>query len=135
MWVGSFGVAQEAPGSAPQRAQAADPALPDLAAQVKRATTLLVECQETLDQQSTRDEWPYEGVYREGRDIPLGYRIGGTSIVAWALIESPHYERSDEARAAVARGVAFVLEHLEHSKMSIGFDASYDVRSWGPPMR
>ena len=131
MWVGSFGVAQEAPGSAPQRAQAADPALPDLAAQVKRATTLLVECQETLDQQSTRDEWPYEGVYREGRDIPLGYRIGGTSIVAWALIESPHYERSDEARAAVARGVAFVLEHLEHSKMSIGFDASYDVRSWG----
>ena len=25
-------------------------------------------------------EWPYEGVYRVGRRIPAGYRVGGSAI-------------------------------------------------------
>jgi hypothetical protein len=113
----------------------------DIAASVKRATALLVDLQETLDvpKEATdaekaklvKDEWPYEGVYRERGEIPIGYRVGGTSIVAWALIESPHYGESKEAQAAVARGVDFLLEHLEHERMQLGFAGGYDVRGWG----
>lgn len=117
-------LAQEAPPPAQKAA-------PNIAASVQRATTLLVEMQETFDEKGPKREWPYEGVYREKGEIPIGYRIGGTSIVAWALLESPHYAKSKEAREAVARAVDFVLEGLEHPKMQIGFNASYDVRGWG----
>ena len=37
-------------------------------------------------------EWPYEGVYRVKGDIPIGYRVGGTSLVALALLQAPGWE-------------------------------------------
>ena len=106
-------------------------AAPDVPASVERATALLVELQETLESEGAKNEWPYEGVYREGRDIPVGYRVGGTAIGAWALIEAPRYAKSKEAREAVERAVEFVLAGLERPRMKSGFEAQYDVRGWG----
>lgn len=79
-------------------------------------------------------EWPYEGVYRVGGEIPIGYRIGGTAICATAILEAAAAEGgelSEETRAAIERGLAFVLEGLEHPLMSAGFAGGYDVRGWG----
>lgn len=116
-------------------AQASEPPPFDPAAAVRRGCAILLAAQEG----DGRREWPYEGVYRveeRGADepvIPLGYRVGGTCIVGLALLAAPGYsgEEGVERRAAVARGVAFVLEALEHPLMEAKRVASYDVRGWG----
>jgi hypothetical protein len=107
----------------------------DPAAAVRRGCELLLAAQEG----EGRREWPYEGVYRvqePGADeavIPIGYRIGGTSIVCLALLAAPGYAEADQAerRAALARGVEFVLEALAHPLMEPARVADYDVRGWG----
>ena len=106
------------------------PAL-DVEAASARAFALLIEKQETLAKGKTLDEWPYEGVYRVGGEIPIGYRIGGTAICARALLESPLFAKSAEAHAAVERALEFVLEQLGDKRMNAGFIANYDVRGWG----
>jgi len=107
----------------------------DPAAAVQRGCELLLAAQEG----EGRREWPYEGVYRvreRGASepvIPVGYRIGGTSIVALALVAAPGYDAAEgaERRAAVARACAFVLDALELVPMEAKRVASYDVRGWG----
>lgn len=114
--------------------ESAAPAL-DPGAAVRRGCELLLAAQEG----EGRREWPYEGVYRvqePGTDeavIPIGYRIGGTSIVCLALLAAPGYDEADqgERRAALARGVEFVLEALAHPLMEPERVAAYDVRGWG----
>ena len=59
----------------PGRAEA-----PSRAAVLRRSVELLVELQEPDGQ------WAYEGVYRVARQIPVGYRVGGTAIVADTLL-------------------------------------------------
>jgi len=103
----------------------------ELETAVEASVKLLLECQESLDGKGAPAEWPYEGVYREDGEIPPGYRVGGTAIAAWALIESPQYERSEDVRAAVRRGLGFVLAGLEGEAMDAGFSGGYDVRGWG----
>lgn len=77
-------------------------------------------------------EWPYEGVYREGGEIPIGYRVGGTAIACLAMVRAPGYGEDEARRDAVARGVEFVIASVAHPKMSIDdYDAGYDVRGWG----
>lgn len=80
-------------------------------------------------------EWPYEGVYRvrEGSEpvIPIGYRVGGTSIVAGTLMTSPGYAEDEARQAAVARGLDFVLASMEHPLMNPKYSGGYDVRGWG----
>ena len=76
-------------------------------------------------------EWPYEGVYRVGRDrhIPAGYRVGGTAIACTALMAAPGFE---ERRAAVVRGVEVCRALVEDSpEMAPGPKRGYDVRGWG----
>jgi len=117
------------------------PAGLDEAAVVARCVEILVQLQENLEAGAPQDaaprEWPYEGVYRESPGpsqrsaIPLGYRVGGTAIVGWALSSAPGYAQNAEARAAVERGLAFVLEQLGAEGMRPGFNATYDVRGWG----
>jgi hypothetical protein len=102
---------------------------------LRRGCELLLAAQEG----EGRREWPYEGVYRvpepgsADRVIPMGYRVGGTAIACLALVAAPGY--SDEGgagrRAAVARGLEFVLEALAHPLMEAVPVASYDVRGWG----
>ncbi len=95
-----------------------------------------------------RAEWPYQGVYRvpaeaddpdsliEGRGrrrsvIPIGYRVGGTSIAGSALLRLERAE-DDEARlAALERARRFVVASIEHPRMTPDFGGGYDVRGWG----
>lgn len=80
-------------------------------------------------------EWPYEGVYRvrpDGR-IPSGYRVGGTSIVALALLDAPIPEsRAKETKAAIDRAIRFVLDRLSNDPTLVPEpQTKYDVRGWG----
>jgi len=116
------------PGTAPTlRPGDAD----DLAPLIERGVAILLERQESMEEKDVREEWPYEGVYREKGRIPPGYRVGGTSIAGWALIESPQYAASEEVQDAVDRACAFVLRALDEPRMDIGFSGGYDVRGWG----
>lgn len=105
----------------------------DPTAAVQRGCALLLELQEG----EGRREWPYEGVYRVQERgapepvIPVGYRIGGTSIAALALLSAPGYAGDAERQAALARGVEFVLEALALPQMEPERVSSYDVRGWG----
>jgi hypothetical protein len=146
--------AQDAPPATPSPASAPassvdgripppPPAGLDEAAVVARCVELLVGMQEDFTnaaaEPTRRREWPYEGVYREraGGDrnappvIPLGYRVGGTSIAGWALVSAPGYGENAAAREAVRKGLTFVLEQLATEGMRPGFNATYDVRGWG----
>ncbi len=76
-------------------------------------------------------EWPYEGVYRVGRVIPPGYRVGGTAIVCTALVWTPGFADSDERRDAVARATQFMLDELQNNNLlAPGPKTGYDVRGW-----
>lgn len=76
-------------------------------------------------------QWPYEGVYRVGGEIPVGYRIGGTSICAVALMRAPGYDQNEGAKRAVAKAAAFVEKELQHKLMNPDYEGGYDVRGWG----
>jgi hypothetical protein len=93
------------------------------AALVRKAVAELVKIQEE------GGAWPYEGVYRVGGEIPVGYRVGGTSLVAGTLLHAA--AESKEARAAVARGLDFVLRTLSHPLLEPSTEDRYDVRVWG----
>ena len=102
-----------------------------------RGSVILLGAQESLDPAvKEKAEWPYEGVYRslEGGKravIPLGYRVGGTSIAALALIEVANGKPVGEPRAAIERALGFVLASLDAPRMDSGFLDGYDVRGWG----
>ena len=95
---------------------------------IKVAVEFLVTTQEG----DPKAEWPYEGVYRVRGIIPIGYRVGGTSLTALAVVQSPGYAESAERQAAIARATTFVTESVEHPLMtSKKIPGSYDVRGWG----
>jgi hypothetical protein len=76
-------------------------------------------------------EWPYEGVYRLDGEIPPGYRVGGTAICCWALLEAPGFEEDGKQRAAFDRGLQLILDQLTHDPLlASGFLGTYDVRGW-----
>ncbi|MFM1935055.1 MAG: hypothetical protein RI990_14 [Planctomycetota bacterium] len=76
-------------------------------------------------------EWPYEGVYRVRGRIPIGYRIGGTGIVAEALVLLPGFATDARRKEAVARACRFVCDGIREPLMNPEYDAGYDVRGWG----
>lgn len=82
-----------------------------------------------LEMEEGAGEWPYEGVYRVGRTIPVGYRVGGAAIVCQALLYAAPDD--EKARAARQRGLAFILDHLDHPLMKASTADRYDVRVWG----
>ena len=78
-------------------------------------------------------EWPYEGVYRIGRDrtIPPGYRVGGTAIVCSTLVAAPGWKKDKERQAAVERSIEFMLNELTtNEKLEASAQRGYDVRGW-----
>ncbi len=103
------------------------------ATEIARGAAMLLTTQEGEDQR----EWPYEGVYRarEGSRrpvIPIGYRVGGTSIVSLALLEAPGWGDDMARQEAVARALGFVLESLADNEfLQPSLDDTYDVRGWG----
>ncbi len=89
---------------------------------IRSSTSQLIKLQED------DGAWPYEGVYRVRRKIPVGYRIGGTSIVCTSLL---YADQSPEATAAIERGVKAILKDLENPLMQANVRDAYDVRVWG----
>ena len=68
--------------------------------------------------QEEGSQWPYEGVYREDRGkLPVGYRVGGTSITIMGLVSAPGYRDDSKRVEAVTRGLNFVLEGLDNNRM------------------
>lgn len=145
--------AHSAPSASTDAASASKPpSARDVRDALKRAHALLLEAREAYEPAKpkgkarqdgepapktpatapgARREWPYEGVYRVGGDIPIGYRIGGTSIAATALIEADGGAPGAPARAAIEGALDFVLEGLAHPLMGPEFEKGYDVRGWG----
>ncbi len=74
--------------------------------------------------------WPYEGVYRVRGKIPVGYRIGGTSIVCSALL-STKFANQKDVMEAVGKGIDLILDELEDPRMKPSRTNAYDVRIWG----
>lgn len=95
---------------------------PDPAALVATGVRELVRMQED------GGAWAYEGVYRVKGEIPVGYRVGGTAIVAGTLLLAAPADK--EARAAFERGLACVLEGLGHPLLEPSTEDAYDVRVW-----
>jgi hypothetical protein len=95
----------------------------DPATLINKAVTQLVAIQEESG------AWAYEGVYRVNREIPVGYRVGGTSIVAGALLHAA--PKDAKAAKAVERGLAFVIKTLEDPLLEVSTEDAYDVRIWG----
>lgn len=141
---------ENAPAPRPRPAQPKDP-LPLLPAspQVKKNAALPAEkmvVDQTVLDAAVKDsiakliamqegdgkaEWPYEGVYRVGGQIPVGYRYGGTSITALALSRIPGYETDNARKEAVAKAIAFVVKAPTHPLIQEEtYDAGYDVRGW-----
>ncbi len=78
------------------------------------------------------DQWPYESIYREDLGlIPVGYRVGGTAIVCLALFAAKGYSQDAARKAAVDKGVGFILSSLDVPRMQLDFVGNYDVRGWG----
>jgi hypothetical protein len=98
----------------------------------------LLECQDN-------GAWPYEGVYRVAREIPMGYRVGGTAIVGTALLyasapapsrpakaaSAPAAQTQQKIDAAIQRATEFVLKHLDDDLLAPSTENVYDVRIWG----
>lgn len=98
----------------------------ELAEQGAIAVERLVAMQEDPGQ------WPYEGVYRVGGEIPVGYRIGGTSICGESLLTTPGYADDSARKVAVERAIAFVCAGRNESLMNpVTYKGGYDVRAWG----
>src|SRR5262245_26715884 len=70
--------------------------------------------------------WPYEGVHKPQGKIPVGYRVGGTSLVGSTLLLAA--PANVEARAAVERALPLVLRELNDPAMTPSTAPRYDVR-------
>jgi hypothetical protein len=92
---------------------------------IDQAMPQLLACEE-----EEKGLWPYEGVYRVEGKIPVGYRIGGTSIVANALLHAGSAQDKKVA-GAIDRAIAFVVQGLDHPLMKPSREDAYDVRVWG----
>jgi hypothetical protein len=116
---------------APAPAKAADPSKETIDEAVTKGIGLLLEMQESMEEGKPKAEWPYEGVYRVNRQIPIGYRVGGTSIVCMALLHAPGYVDDADRKAAIERSLRFVMDASENPLMNPDYDGGYDVRGWG----
>src|SRR5262249_32933560 len=92
-------------------ARADDKPTPTADELIQKPLPQLLACEEEGGQ------WPYEGVYRVDDEIPVGYRIGGTSIAALALAHAVPAGQDPKVDAAIERAVGFVLNELEHPLM------------------
>jgi hypothetical protein len=114
----------------------ATPPMPDrVKAAIDECIPKLLAMQESLAgaTDAPKSEWPYEGVYRVARNIPFGYRVGGTSVVARALVESDGYAGDPARQAAVARACDFVCGAIDEpllSPLPAVYKGGYDVRGW-----
>lgn len=115
-------------------AQADDDVAPSIDDIVAQCVPLLLEMQENGEgaEENAPAEWPYEGVYRVRGKIPIGYRVGGTGIVASALLAAPGWDEDLKRQDAVKRATQFIIQSIEHPEMQFeDVEFNYDVRGWG----
>jgi hypothetical protein len=117
--------AGEAPHGAPPPAEKATTAMSSEPADMVRDAVL-----QLVAMQEDGGQWPYEGVYRVNREIPIGYRVGGTAIVAGTLLCAATTD-VEPVVAAIDRATAFVVDGLDHPLMQPSTANAYDVRVWG----
>ncbi len=115
---------------APPTEVAAKPALPTDAEAITAGIARIVALQEKGPGADVAAEWPYEGVYRVGGNIPYGYRVGGTSIACLALMKAPGFATDAARKDAVARAIDFVAKSKDEPLLSPAYDGGYDVRGW-----
>ena len=84
---------------------------------------------DVVKMQEKEGEWPYEGVNRVKGEMPIGYRVGGTACVADTLLCAAPDDQ--DAKEAVAKGLAFILKGLDDPLMTASTEDAYDVRVWG----
>jgi hypothetical protein len=80
-----------------------------------------------LDAQEDDGAWTYRGVY----GVPIGYRVGGTSIVCRALLAAGDRADRERSEDALERALDFVLASRDDPLMGPEFAGTYDVRVWG----
>ncbi len=106
----------------------------DRTAMIDEGTQFLIDAAEPAADESLR-QWPYEGVYRVRGEIPIGYRVGGTAIVAEALIQTAAGDSEllaePERRAAIDAATNFIVNATGDRMMGHRFQSTYDVRGWG----
>src|SRR5262245_14911747 len=111
-------------GSAPaSRPESRPESRPSIEEMLSVAVDQLLECEE-------KGSWPYEGVYRERTEIPLGYRVGGTSLAGTTLLFATK-EGDARAAGAIERARDFVLQQIDDPKLAPSTSDVYDVRIWG----
>lgn len=104
--------------------------LPLFLAQEAREPAALVATgiRQLISAQEENGAWAYEGVYRVNGEIPAGYRVGGTAIVAGTLLLAAPDDPA--ARAAWERGLGVVLSGLDDPLLAPSTEDAYDVRVW-----
>ena len=107
-----------------------DSKAPDNATAVSKEQAIATGVEQLLKIQNDDGAWPYEGVYRVDRKIPVGYRIGGTAICCEALLYATPADHQS-ANDAIARGIDLILKELKHPNMKPSQEDRYDVRVWG----
>ena len=123
-------ISAQAPPTEVVPPSAAAPAL-DVDATVRECVGHLLALQERAAD-GEPELWSYEGVYRYRGQIPIGYHVGGTAIVALALVAAPRDAAEAGPRdAALARAVGAILRLLDEPGMNDEFVGNYDVRGWG----
>ena len=126
--------AKESTRRARKAAPAPEPAAPRAPVDVPKdlAPVIATAVQRLVAMQEDPGQWPYEGVYRVGGKIPVGYRIGGTGICGEALLRAPGFGEDPARIAAVGKALEFVCEGIKEPLMSPDdYDGGYDVRGWG----
>src|SRR3954454_5542369 len=73
-----------------------------------RAELLAAAVEQIVKMQEDGGQWPYEGVYRVNRELPVGYRVGGTAIVAGTLMRAAPGDPA--AKTAIAKGLEYVIK-------------------------
>ncbi|MBI4563893.1 MAG: hypothetical protein HY716_04270 [Planctomycetes bacterium] len=111
----------------------AEPEVPILPPQkdVPKSEAIHVGVQELLRLQEKSGRWIYElpSDGGEPKNIWLGIEVGGTAVVAEALLFAAPEDK--EVQAAVHRALAFILEKLAKPKMAPLTRRRYDYRIWG----
>ncbi len=108
----------------------AETEVPDAPASLSTDEMITIAVNQLVSIQEDGGMWPYEGVYRVGGEIPIGYRVGGTAIAGEALLFAAK-PSNKSAQGALDKGIAFILKHLEDPLMQPSRENRYDVRVWG----
>ena len=104
--------------------------IPTDAEAITMGVAQIVSMQEKGPGSDIAAQWPYEGVYRVGGNIPFGYRVGGTSIASMALLGAPGFADDAARKEAVSRAIDFVTSAITEPLLSPDYQGGYDVRGW-----